>query len=277
MSDTLPIGTSGTSGVRAAIARASNRTGTDFQYLLAQAKIESGLDPAARARASSAAGLYQFTQGTWLATLERHGTEHGLDWTDAAIENGRLVDPSLRAQVMALRHDPELSSLMAGELASDNREALQGVLGREPEATELYLAHFLGIGGASQFLSALGSNPGMNAATLMPRAAAANRSIFYDTSGTPRTVSGVMDLIRAKVSAAMEATSAIPEPLPSAPAGWSMPTWTPFVTGPDSPESTDRRPSMAETLRTTFGAAPDSGALPGAIEKAYGRLRSLGL
>jgi soluble lytic murein transglycosylase-like protein len=64
--------------VRAAIARASAATGVDFDYLLAQAKIESGLQPTARAATSSAGGLYQFTTGTWLETLDRHGAKYGL-------------------------------------------------------------------------------------------------------------------------------------------------------------------------------------------------------
>ncbi|HMO67525.1 MAG TPA: lytic transglycosylase domain-containing protein, partial [Novosphingobium sp.] len=205
MSETLPIGAAASGHqVRAAIARAASRTGVDFDYLLAQAKIESSLDPSARARTSSAAGLYQFTQGTWLRTLERHGAAHGIDWADAAIDNGRVVDPALRSQIMALRHDPDMAALMAGELANDNRAALTGVLGREPDAAELYLAHFLGAAGAGQFLSALESNPGMSAASLMPRAAAANRAIFYEGNGAPRSVAGMMDLIRGKVARAME-------------------------------------------------------------------------
>ena len=111
--------------VRAAIARAAETTGVDFDYLLAQAKIESSLDPAARAATSSAAGLYQFTGGTWLATLDRHGASHGLGWAENAIDGGRVSDPMMRAQIRALRFDPSASALMAAELANDNRAELQ--------------------------------------------------------------------------------------------------------------------------------------------------------
>ncbi len=140
------------SDVRAAIARASAATGVDFNYLLAQAKIESALDPSARARTSSAAGLYQFTAGTWLETLDRHGARHGLGWADDAIDrsSGRTaVHPGMRGHLMALRFDPNASALMAAELARDNAGELRGVLGREPDSAELYLAHFLGAGGAA--------------------------------------------------------------------------------------------------------------------------------
>jgi soluble lytic murein transglycosylase-like protein len=93
LSDFQPLGSLHTAqpvpheaNARESIARAANRTGVNFDYLLAQAKIESGLNPQARAGTSSAAGLYQFTRSTWLQTLEQHGAEHGLGWAGAAIE-----------------------------------------------------------------------------------------------------------------------------------------------------------------------------------------------
>jgi hypothetical protein len=58
---------------------------------------------------------------------------------------------------------------MAGELANDNRAALQTVLGRDPDHAELYLAHFLGADGATRFLTGLGANPDASAAALLPR------------------------------------------------------------------------------------------------------------
>lgn len=258
--------------VRDAIARAAQRTGVDFNYLLAQARIESGLDPQARAGTSSAAGLYQFTSGTWLATLDRHGAQHGLGWADAAIERGRVTDPALRGSVLALRHDPDIAALMAAELAGDNRDALATTLGREPDAAELYMAHFLGADGASRFLSALATTPDQSAAALMPQAAAANHGIFFDAGGSPRTVGGVMDLMRGKMAAAMGA------PLPEG--GYGAPVAAPSLAGgPVAQEfhaaaaPLARRPSMAETLRDTFamGSAPDH------VRAAYGKLQAFGL
>src|SRR3546814_1953954 len=72
--------TSGVDRVRSAIAQASRRTGMDFGYLYKQARIESGLRPDAKARTSSATGLYQFIDQSWLAALKRHGAKHGLQW-----------------------------------------------------------------------------------------------------------------------------------------------------------------------------------------------------
>jgi hypothetical protein len=46
--------------VTTAIATASRRTGVDFNYLLSQARVESSMNPNARASTSSASGLYRF-------------------------------------------------------------------------------------------------------------------------------------------------------------------------------------------------------------------------
>lgn len=271
--------------VRAAIARASQATGVDFDYLLAQAKIESSLNPNARAGTSSAAGLYQFTGGTWLQTLDRHGDRHGLDWAANAIDGGR-ADPTMRAQIMAMRYDPNASALMAAELANDNKTALTGVLGREPDATELYMAHFLGSDGAAKFLSALQSDPTQSAAAILPKAAAANRGIFYDGSG-PRSVAGVMDLMRGKVSAAMNGAGLPPVTYSSGQiAGVAQPAPT---GGPIQREfqamaaqastqgALSGRPSMADTLRNTFGASGGQTGAPDFVRNAYAKLQAFNL
>lgn len=270
--------------VRAAIAHAARETGMDFQYMLAQAKIESALDPDARTRTSSAAGLYQFTRDTWLRTLEAHGDKHGLGWASAAISGGRITDPSLAGQIMALRHDPQASALMAGELAGDNRDELFGLLGREPEGAELYLGHFLGSGGARRFLTGLADSPEASAAGLLPKAASANRPIFYEPSGAPRTVREVMDLIRSKVEAAKE-PGASPDDLGSSGrwAALSAPQVVQARNLPSSWQEQARAPfagrSMADTLRTTFASlSPDgSGRPPATVEAAYTRLARFGL
>ena len=267
--------------VRSAIARAAQATGVDFAYLLGEARLESSLNPNAKAGTSSAAGLYQFTGSTWLQTLGRHGAAHGLGWAGDAISGGRVTDPGQRASIMALRYDPDASALMAGELANDNRTALIGVLGREPDAGELYLAHFLGAGGASQFLTALQTDPEQSAAGLFPAAANANRSIFYDALGAPRSLGDVMGLLRGKMVIAMGDIS----PSPSG-RGWgggsppvsmqdiaaSCPHPQPLPDGEGSPT----RPSMAATLAATFGLGADNTAPPH-VRAAYGKLQAFGL
>ncbi|WP_232332969.1 transglycosylase SLT domain-containing protein [Novosphingobium aquimarinum] len=291
---TIPSGAvnGGGSPVRAAIAHASRKTGVDFNYLLAQAKIESSLNPSANAPTSSAAGLYQFTRGTWLETLERHGADHGLGWAGNAIQGGRITNPALASQIMALRYDPNASSLMAAELAGDNRSALQMVLGREPDSAELYLGHFLGAQGATSFLTALAANPDQSAAGLMPAAARANRSIFY-AGNTPRSLAGVMSVIRGKVDGAMEGGDAAQ--WASIGGDYNMPNFAAMQARAQTQQAPEwggeiareyhaslpatpqvRTASMADTLASSFGGAASEGT-PANVRNAYSKLARFGL
>jgi hypothetical protein len=155
------------------------------------------------------------------------------------------------------------------------------VLGREPDASELYLAHFLGPAGATQFLTAMGSNPDTSAAAILPRAARANRAIFYEPGGAPRSVAGVMDVIRGRVDRAMAQGGAAPASMPPGyPAQFALPdNWQPSRVMPQAP-SQGPRPSMAETIRTSFALAGSGGReAPGLahIRSAYAKLESFGL
>jgi hypothetical protein len=181
-------------GVEAAIRRASNATGVDFDFLMKTARRESAMNPSARARTSSAAGLFQFIEQTWLATLKQSGARHGYGQYAALIhrgEDGRWrVDGSARNVVMDLRFDPHAASVMAAELAASNAAYLRGRTGREPGAGDLYAAHFLGPAGAASLMEAVATRPSASAASLFPEAARANRPIFY-RDGRPATVAEV--------------------------------------------------------------------------------------
>lgn len=202
--------------VRSAVANAARRTDTDFEYLLAQARLESGLRPHAKARTSSATGLFQFIESTWLATMKRHGPSLGFGDVASSIQRSGgsyyVADPGARRAILNLRKDPQIASLMAGALAQDNRDAIQPILGREPYATELYMAHFLGAGDAKRFLSELRRDPSQSAPALFPRPASANQSIFYHSSGAPRDLAGVMGLMQGKMRRAIAANDRMPQP-----------------------------------------------------------------
>lgn len=179
--------------VTQALQNAAAATGVDFDYLLRTAQRESALDPRAQARTSSAAGLFQFLDQTWLATLSRHGERHGYGQLARMISNegGRYrVSGEGRAAVMALRLDPQASALMAAEMTSDSASYLRGRIGRDPTGGELYAAHFLGPAGCARLIQACQNNPQVSAASLFPDAAAANRSIFY-RDGRPASVTEV--------------------------------------------------------------------------------------
>ncbi|KQN71428.1 hypothetical protein [Sphingomonas sp. Leaf62] len=192
------------SNVHAAIATASARTGIDFNFLLGQAQVESGLHTNARAATSSATGLYQFVEQSWLGVVKAHGAEHGMGWASDSIRqgsNGRyyVADPATRQAILQLRKDPQASSLMAAEHAADNKSALEGALGRNATGTDLYMAHFLGLGGARQFLTSMQANPDRSAAAMFPAAARANRSIFFAPGGQPRSLGDIYERMGAKL------------------------------------------------------------------------------
>jgi len=181
--------------VEAAIQRAARATGVDFGFLMKTAGRESGLNPHARAPTSSAAGLFQFVEQTWLSTLKQHGSKYGYARYADLISRGadgryRVEGDDARRAVMDLRLDPHAASLMAGELASDHAAYLKGRTGRAATAGELYAAHFLGPQGSARLIAAVESTPGANAAQMFPDAARANRSIFY-TDGRPASVAQV--------------------------------------------------------------------------------------
>ncbi|MFN7618647.1 MAG: transglycosylase SLT domain-containing protein [Brevundimonas sp.] len=183
-----------TGGVEAAIRRASNATGVDADFLVRTARRESAMNPSARARTSSAAGLFQFIEQTWLGTVKAHGAKHGYgQYADLIYRSGDgrwRVEGSARNVVLDLRFDPQAASTMAAELTASNAAYLRGRSGREPGAGDLYAAHFLGPAGAAQLMDAMERRPGASAVALFPEAAAANRSIFY-RDGRPATVAEV--------------------------------------------------------------------------------------
>ena len=194
--------------VRAAIGQAAQTTGVNFSYLLAQAKSESGLNPNAKAASSSATGLYQFLDQSWLGVVKQHGAQYGLGWAANAITarkgGGYAVDPSLKDAVFALRQQPGPAAMMAAAYASDNAANLGQALGRQVNGTDLYMAHFLGLGGATKFLRAQCTNGGACAASLFPQEARANRTIFYDKEGSPRSLDQVYAVMGRKLDHAVD-------------------------------------------------------------------------
>jgi hypothetical protein len=212
--------------VRAAIGQAAQRTGVNFSYLLAQAKSESGLNPTAKAGNSSATGLFQFLDQSWLGVLKAHGAEHGFGWAADAITakrgGGFTVDPSMRQAVFALREQAGPAALMAASYASDNAQSLGQSLGRQVNGTDLYFAHFLGLGGATKFLRAQCTNGSACAATMFPQEARANRTIFYARDGSPRSIDQVYSLMEQKLDNALDGSDAATAQATDAPTPGSL-------------------------------------------------------
>ncbi|TQF38802.1 transglycosylase [Bradyrhizobium sp. UNPF46] len=193
--------------VAGAIKQASNVTGVSFQYMLTTAKMESDFDPTAGASTSSAHGLYQFIDQTWLGTVKEAGTQLGYgNYSDAITRTSSgtytVDDPAMKRSIMKLRDDPEAASSMAAALTQSNSFKLTGLLGRRPSDSELYMAHFMGVGGAAKLIANAEDNPQAVGARLFPNAASANRSIFYAKDGRARSVSEVYSVLDARYASA---------------------------------------------------------------------------
>ncbi|MGH1399107.1 MAG: transglycosylase SLT domain-containing protein [Alphaproteobacteria bacterium] len=177
-------------GVVNAIASASASTGVDFAYLVQQAKAESSFNPSAQAKTSSASGLFQFIESTWESMIEKYGDKHGIDTAGKS-----------RDELLALRKDPVVASNMAAEFAGENERFLERNYGGDIGSTELYFAHFMGAGGAASFLNAKDANGSDPAAVLFPKAAAANKNVFYESgSGRAKSLDEVYAFFDAKFS-----------------------------------------------------------------------------
>lgn len=180
------------------IVKAAAATQVSANYLLALARQESGCRTTARAPTSTAYGMFQFIESTWLVAIHRHGATYGERRLAEAVAidvTGRPVlrHPALREEILAKRGDAQLAAYLAAELALENARHIQRHRRKPLTATDLYLAHFLGAQGATAFLQVLDRQPGRPAHALLPRAASANPKVFYERGNRtrPRTVAGV--------------------------------------------------------------------------------------
>lgn len=214
---TVPVGglpgAGAAAGVVSAIRDASARSGMNFDLMLASARLESGLDPSAQASTSSATGLFQFIDQTWLDAVRQYGPQHGLAAEAALVvrHDGRLTvdDPGARHRILDLRKNPDVASALAGDHLRGISDKLGLTLGRPPDAAEIYLGHLLGSGGASQLLQAMRSTPNAAAADLLPAAARANATLFAAPDGTPYTVTQFMQHLRGRVARAYAALGSV--------------------------------------------------------------------
>jgi hypothetical protein len=182
--------------VIAAIRQASAQTGSDFSYMLGTAMRESGLKTQAKSNTSSATGLYQFVDQTWLGLVKQHGAQFGLGSYANQISQSsdghfHVADGADRQAILALRNDPKTSALMEGEYCNTAKCTMQDALGHSVSNGELYAAHFLGTESATKLIQMNQSNPGANAAAEFPAAAGANRSVFYHSNGTAKSIGEV--------------------------------------------------------------------------------------
>lgn len=162
--------------VKKVVEKIAEKQNVEPEMMSAFAAVESSLNPNAKAPNTSATGLYQFTKATWNEQMMKNARKYDLD-------------PSTSPT------DVRASTLMASEYIKSNKRALQSVKS-DPSLTDIYLAHFLGAGGAKKFLAA---DPNAIAAQVVPNAAGSNPNIFYE-NGRPLTISEVYTKIDRKLA-----------------------------------------------------------------------------
>jgi hypothetical protein len=124
------------SRITGAIRDAAQATGASFDYLLKTALRESSLNPTAQAATSSAKGLFQFIDQTWLATLKKAGPSLGYgDAAQSIVQTGSgkfvVPDAARRKEIMNLRNDPQASAAMAGAFTKSNAAVMKKMSGRD--------------------------------------------------------------------------------------------------------------------------------------------------
>lgn len=179
--------------VKDIIIRAAFKVGVDDSIMLAMAKQESGFNPNAAAKGTTAKGLYQFLDKTWQSMVARYQSEYPV------LKKGQL--------------DAEASAIAGALYIKENAKILQAK-NIPITGTSIYAAHFLGVSGAATLLAAKTSEI---AAKILPSAAKSNKSIFFKADpktnkpdmNAPRTVAEVISILYGKVGQIAEQYAAI--------------------------------------------------------------------
>jgi hypothetical protein len=178
--------------------------GHDFASLLSLVAGESGFKAHAVNHRTGAHGPFQFVKTTWLALLREHGAELGVkpELIAQIVDNAKgrptIADPGVLKDVLALRDDLSMAARAAAFYLDDNRARLSHALHRAPSDAELRLSFLLGAHGAIKLIHAAAKTPEVDAASVLPHAAAANHRLFYDPAGQARSARSIMTFLEHK-------------------------------------------------------------------------------
>jgi hypothetical protein len=162
---------------------------SDVSYLKKIAQVESSgianaeppINKATGKRASNAAGLFQFIPSTWQETTKEMGVDYSLED----------------------RFDPKKAEEVAAYFTKKQRRQLEKGTGRNASDVDMYMAHFLGAGGATKFLNAMAKNPNAPASEGAGEdALEANKNIFYNKEGQINSLQEVYDIMSDKINKA---------------------------------------------------------------------------
>jgi hypothetical protein len=209
-----------------AIRHASRIVGTEFGYMMELAQAESNFDETAEATTSSATGLFQFTDQSWLMMLSLAGAKYGLNDLTSQIavskdKDGnnvyKIENPLIANYALSLRNDPRICALMGAEFAKTNKDDLKAALPRtDITRTDQYLAHFLGSGSAVSFITHMERSPNRSGSALFHAAARSNKTIFYTQGGRgkPRSLKQIYAIFSRKFDTGVYDAPPVPTPRP---------------------------------------------------------------
>jgi Transglycosylase SLT domain len=238
-----------TTAVKKTIDEASSLVGLNADLAKSVSAVESDLNPAAKAKGTSATGLYQFVEDTWDWLVSKVGMKYG-------IQPG--TPPT----------DARANAILGAHYLKSNAEVPKGIKS-DVNATDLYMTHFLGPGGAKTFLSGEKSDPNGIAATALPKAARNNESIFYGPGG-PRTFTQVRQELSGRISAKEQRFGLKPtaggagagpakpgkDPATSGDTGGAAPGITPVGKTPGKADVAAQAPVKTPEQKSTVVAAP---------------------
>ncbi len=180
------------SGAVASIYKASLKSGVDFELLLLKAIMESDLGHYNVATGSTARGLFQYIEPTWLVLMKRYGANLGYaHYADAISFAGRTGIPYIKnknkyleAEILALRHDQDMSAMIKALQIQEETQTLRNYKKGRVSATDHYISHMLGLSLARELYDLRRKNSIIAVARLnkaaMREAARLNKPFFYD-------------------------------------------------------------------------------------------------
>ncbi len=211
------------------VVKAAKTTGSDPALLMSIADKESSFSSSAKASTSSASGLFQFVESTWLKALRSFGWRYGHEEEAKAIQGQDehpVISPQKRAEILQLRNDPYLSAALAAEMLKRDGARIAEHLGRSLTAGETYLIHFLGPEDAERFMTKMDAEPQASAARLLPKPARANKPIFYVRQGRKmkdRSLSEVHEAFENMMGSRVSRYQDVEAKLPSETAAYTEP------------------------------------------------------
>lgn len=205
-------------GMINALYYASQETGTSFELLVIKAMLESDLGKHTIAANSSARGVFQYIDATWLALIKHHGEEIGYKPYADALEINQITrkyevhgaSPLSLTNILDLRDNPRIAALIKAYQILDEEQTLQSFKnGQDVHITDHYIVHMMGLSLARIFYKLQQSESAIIPANLtnqmFEKAIASNKYFFYGDDGNGLNATQIYSKFEERSSQKIEA------------------------------------------------------------------------